>query len=134
MSRNHRIAIVDDEQNIRLSAASILEADDYQVATFEDCESAIKAMLIAPFDTVFIDIKIGAESGLDLFNKMRALDIQSPVIFISGHASLAEVAQSLKLGAYDFIEISIGRVTKPRICKFEELMDRVFSAQAFTIK
>ena len=104
MSRNHRIAIVDDEQNIRLSAASILEADDYQVATFEDCESAIKAMLVAPFDTVFIDIKIGAESGLDLFNKMRALDIQSPVIFISGHASLAEVAQSLKLGAYDFIE------------------------------
>ena len=56
------------------------------------------------YDCALIDIRLGNDSGIELFKKMKSEGLDVPGIFISGNASLNEAVESQKLGAYDFIE------------------------------
>jgi two-component system nitrogen regulation response regulator NtrX len=53
---------------------------------------------------VLLDIRLGDIDGLTFYKKLQADGVQVPVIFISGHATLTEAAQAVKLGGFDFLE------------------------------
>ena len=99
-----RLIAIDDEPNILLSITSCLTSEYLLVDTFDNTADAFFAMQRQVYDCALIDIRIGEESGIELFKNMRQADINTPVIFISGNASLNEAVESQKLGAYDFIE------------------------------
>lgn len=101
---NNNILVIDDEINIRLSIKSCLCAEGYQVTDLANAHTAMEAMQENIYDAAIIDIRLGKVNGIQLFERMQAEKIDTPVIFISGNANLGEAAQTLKLGAYDFIE------------------------------
>lgn len=104
----HNIIVIDDEINICRSIALCLEPEGYHVFDYSTAQQAMKAMREQSFDAALIDIRLGQDSGIELFKQMLKEGIDIPAIFISGNASLDEAVQSVKLGAFDFIEKPFG--------------------------
>ncbi|MBU2972088.1 sigma-54 dependent transcriptional regulator [Pseudoalteromonas sp. C2R02] len=98
------IIVIDDEVNICRSIKACLLPEGYIVSDFCDAQLALKSMQTHDYDMAIIDIRLGQQCGIELFKQMRSENLVMPVIFISGNASLNEAAQTLKLGAFDFLE------------------------------
>ena len=98
------IIVIDDEVNICRSIKACLLPEGYLVSDFCDAQLALKSMQTNNYDMAIIDIRLGQQCGIELFKQMRSENLVMPVIFISGNASLNEAAQTLKLGAFDFLE------------------------------
>lgn len=104
MVSNKQIIVIDDEINICRSIKACLTTEGYQVKSFLEPIAALKSMQTSYYDAALIDIRLGDSCGISLYQQMLHENIDIPVIFISGNGSLTQAAQTLKLGAYDFIE------------------------------
>ncbi|WOH38274.1 sigma-54 dependent transcriptional regulator [Thalassotalea fonticola] len=126
---NKKILVVDDEINICRSIKACLQPEGYTVTSCLQADKAFSCLLDEFFDVAIIDIRLGKSSGIELFKQMLSENIATPVIFISGNASLNEAAQTLKLGAYDFIEkpFNVDKllVTIKNCLDFQKLKTRV---------
>ena len=98
------ILVLDDEKNIRRSIEIALEGEGYHVLAAHDAASALRTLHERIVDLVLLDIRLGDIDGLTFYKKLQADGIHVPVIFISGHATLTEAAQAVKLGGFDFLE------------------------------
>lgn len=96
-SDQFRLLIADDEPATRAVLERILEPLGHDLMIATDGGEALRAMLAMPFDLIFLDIFMPIHSGLDILYRMRAEDIQSPVIIMSGvaHESMVRDAQAL---------------------------------------
>jgi two-component system nitrogen regulation response regulator NtrX len=101
--------IVDDEPNIGRSLRLILEGEGYTVTV---CRSAAEFRAAAANrrpDVYLLDVKLPDGSGIDLLRFLRQSDTRSPVIMISGHASIADAVEATRIGAFDFLEKPLAR-------------------------
>lgn len=94
------ILIVDDEPNALRVLAAILETEGYQVAQARDVEGAIDQLAEADFDSVITDMKMGAQTGLDLFEHIQANIPDLPVIFLTAYGSVESAVGAVTRGAY----------------------------------
>ncbi len=99
-----KILIVDDEKNVRRSLSLTLQDAGYEVSLAEEAIDALSRLQKEIFDLLLFDIRMGDVSGLQLFQKTRALGITTPVLFMSGNASLTEAVDTIRLGGADFLE------------------------------
>src|SRR5271169_292057 len=87
-----RVLIVDDEENIGRSLRLILEREGYAVSS---CVSVAEAKAQSQrADAYLIDVKLPDGSGIDLVRWMKANDIESPMLMISGHGTIADAARA----------------------------------------
>lgn len=98
-----KILIIDDEEGIRISFQSFLSEEGYDVITAEDYDSAIKAITKNQVDLIFADIILGGYTGIDLLREVKNRDLQCPVILITGEPTLETAAESVRLGAFDYL-------------------------------
>ncbi len=98
------VLVLDDEKNIRKSLEIVLEQEGLQVVTAHDAAAALRTLHEQIVDLLIVDIQLGEIDGLTFFKKMRADGFIVPTIFISGHATLTEAAQAVKIGGFDFLE------------------------------
>jgi|DewCreStandDraft_5_1066085.scaffolds.fasta_scaffold00029_140 DNA-binding NtrC family response regulator len=85
-----KILIVDDEPNIRLLYTAVLTEEGHEVVEVEDGRHALDALAREPFDLVILDIRLKAESGLDLLQEIVARYPQIPVILCSAYVSFQD--------------------------------------------
>jgi two-component system nitrogen regulation response regulator NtrX len=107
------VLVVDDEKNIRRTLQLVLEGEGYRVLA---AETAAQALLVlaspeAPVDLAILDVKLPDMSGLDALSKIRSDEgtRDLPIIVISGHATVDDAVQAIKLGASDFFEKPLAR-------------------------
>ena len=100
------VLVVDDEADIRELVAAILQDDGYAVRTAHNAEAALAALRARKPALLILDIWMsgGGLDGLQLLDRVKALDPDLPVIMISGHGNIETAVSSIKRGAYDFIE------------------------------
>jgi len=98
------ILVVDDEKDIRISLAGILEDEGYQVVTAASGSEALECARQELPDLVLLDIWMPEMDGLEVLEKLKTLFPQLTVIMISGHGTIETAVRTTKLGAYDFIE------------------------------
>lgn len=98
-----KILIVDDEESIRFTFRKFLNDEGYAASTAEDYVGAIKALKMASFDLVFVDIILGGKTGLDLLSKINEMAQETEVIIITGAPSVGTASTALRLGATDYI-------------------------------
>ena len=107
------ILIVDDEKNIRRTLQMVLEGEGYETLEAETAEQALSILAAPqrPVDLAIFDVKLPGISGLEALEKMRADDAlkSTPVIVISGHATVHDAVHAIKLGAADFFEKPLNR-------------------------
>ncbi|HEY3500893.1 MAG TPA: sigma-54 dependent transcriptional regulator, partial [Polyangiaceae bacterium] len=107
------ILVVDDEKNIRRTLGMVLEGEGYRVVESESAEQALDIVAHAdsPIGMAILDLKLPGMSGLQLLEKFRAEEgtRELPVIVISGHATVKDAVDAIKLGASDFFEKPLSR-------------------------
>ncbi|MDY0347290.1 MAG: sigma-54 dependent transcriptional regulator [Tenuifilaceae bacterium] len=99
-----KILVVDDEKAIRNSLKEILEFEKHSVDIAEDGESAIELFTKNGYDLVLCDIKMPQMDGIEVLEKLQDISAETPVVMISGHGNIDTAVESIKKGAYDFIE------------------------------
>ena len=120
-----KILVVDDEQDILLSLSGILEDEGYEVMTSETGEGAWKVLQSEDVDLLFLDIWLPGEDGMKILEKIGRDYADLPVIMISGHGNIETAVDSIKKGAFDFIEkpLSLEKVmvTAAKALEFRDL-------------
>jgi len=99
-----KILVVDDEESIRMALKEILEFESYKVDCASEGKEALEKLRNEDFDLVFCDIKMPGMDGLEMLDKVQAEGIDVPVIMISGHGNIETAVDSIKKGAFDFIQ------------------------------
>ena len=98
------ILIVDDEASIRESLQGILEDEGYTATVSPSGEDCLIQLRKSNIDVVLLDIWLTGIDGLEVLEKIRALEDPPEVIMISGHGTIETAVRATKLGAYDFAE------------------------------
>jgi two-component system response regulator FixJ len=96
--------IVDDEDLVRNSLATVLSVADYDVDTFSSGVEYLKALPGLNPDCVILDVRMPQMSGLDVLEIVKQHKPSTPVIMISGVADIAIAVKAMQSGAADFIE------------------------------
>lgn len=99
-----KILVIDDERSIRNTLKEILEFEKYSVDEAEDGSQGIKMAKENKYDIIFCDIKMPKMDGMEVLDKLIQEGIDSQVVMISGHGNIETAVESIKRGAYDFIE------------------------------
>ena len=100
----NKILIIDDQKPIRNALREILEYEKYVVDDASDGLMGLKMIKSHKYDLVFCDIKMPHLDGIELLKKISEMRFSNPIIMISGHGDIETAVQTLKLGAYDYIE------------------------------
>ena len=100
------ILVIDDNPDIRFLICNILKEQNFEVrsaANYDQAEIEINKRLP---DLAIIDIKLDKpdKDGIDLLKLVNKKDVLTPVIMISGHATVQIAVEAIRLGAYEFIE------------------------------
>ncbi len=102
----NEILIVDDEADIRMLTAGILEDEGYQTREAADSDEALAAVESRSPSLVLLDIWLQGSrmDGLGILESVKKDYPNLPVIMMSGHGTIETAVSALKLGAYDFIQ------------------------------
>jgi len=98
-----KVLIVDDERSIRHTLRDILEFEKYEVDEAADGMECLVKVKQNPYDVIILDIKMPKMDGMDALDKIQELARETPVVMISGHASIDTAVEAVKKGAFDFI-------------------------------
>ena len=104
-----RILVIDDERAIRNTLKEILEFEGYTVEVAENGRIGLERALGNAFDLIFTDIKMPEMDGMEFLQAYHEGMAQqnseeAPVVVITGHGSVDTAVESLKGGAFDFIQ------------------------------
>lgn len=100
------IFIVDDDEAVRNGLALLLESSGYATRQFADANSFLsvaKECCNGPA-CILLDQRMPGMTGLELQNRLGGKNIQIPIIFLSGHATVPTAVQAIQDGAVDFLE------------------------------
>tara|TARA_R100000005_G_scaffold95553_2_gene77457 strand:- start:4654 stop:6060 length:1407 start_codon:yes stop_codon:yes gene_type:complete len=100
------ILIVDDEADIRELVAGILEDEGYEARMAADSDRAMAEIAHRRPGLVILDIWLRGSKmdGIEILQSIKKEHADLPVLMISGHGNIETAVQTIKLGAYDFIE------------------------------
>ena len=105
------ILVVDDEKNIRRTLRMVLEGSGFNTLEAASAEECLEQLQSNEVDLVILDVRLPKMSGIEALAKIRnePETRRLPVLMVSGHASVAEAVQAVKLGATDFFEKPLDR-------------------------
>jgi len=104
MARAMKIAIVDDEQDMRQSISQWLSLSGFDTETYASAEEALKAIGPDWPGVVVSDIKMPGMDGMAFLKRILGLDSGLPVIMITGHGDVPMAVEAMRIGAWDFLE------------------------------
>lgn len=98
------ILVVDDEESLRLTFKMFLEREGYgPVVTASTIEEAIELVEEQRFDLIISDIVMEGASGIDLLRRVRELELECPVVMVTGYPNINTAAEAVRLGAFDYL-------------------------------
>lgn len=109
--------IVDDEEDVLEILADLIGELGYQTKTFNNAKELLDNVEIDNPDVIISDIKMPNMTGIDLIHALRDLEIDTPVIFVSGFISKEIMLEGLEKGAFGFIEKPYNADYLQEICR-----------------
>ena len=97
------VLVVDDEPTIRRVLARFLEERGARVFTVGTAADALHEASREVFDLVFLDLRLGSASGLDLLPELRARQADAQIIVITAHGSIETAVEAMRRGATDYL-------------------------------
>ena len=99
-----KVAIIDDERDMRLSIKQWLSLSGYEPESFASAEDALASINSNYPGVVISDIKMPGMDGMQLLKKLMGQDSGLPVILITGHGDVPMAVEAMRLGAFNFLE------------------------------
>ena len=103
---SNEILVIDDNSDIRILISGILKDNEFVVREAANFDQAMSEIGKKMPDVAIVDVKLdkGDNDGIELLTHLKKIDDDVPVIMISGHANVQMAVDSLKLGAFEFIQ------------------------------
>jgi two-component system, NtrC family, nitrogen regulation response regulator NtrX len=99
-----RLLIVDDDQSTLASLSRAFRMAGYEAVVCDNATRAVTLLKTERFDLVFSDVVMPGKDGLTMLAEVRDLGIATPIIMISGQATVDMAVRATRLGAVDFLE------------------------------
>jgi DNA-binding NtrC family response regulator len=97
------VLIVEDEELMRSILRQLLEGSGYEVFSADSAETAIEMFAQNEIDVTLTDIKMSGSDGLELLDRIKAIDEEAMVIVMTAYSSVDSAVAALRKGAYDYI-------------------------------
>jgi FixJ family two-component response regulator len=97
------VFVVDDDASIRQALAGLIRSAGLKVETFS---SAQEFLARPPADVpgcLVLDVRLPGLSGLDLQSRMAEINLDLPIVFITGHGDVPTSVRAMKAGAVEFL-------------------------------
>jgi DNA-binding NtrC family response regulator len=125
-----RILIADDNEQTRDALRQLLEGDHkIQVDTTSDGSQALKALSEQNYSIIVTDLCMPRLGGLELIQALQKQRITTTVIVMTGHGSIDQAVQAMRLGAYEFItkplDLQRLRLVVQRALRERQLVDEI---------
>jgi two-component system nitrogen regulation response regulator NtrX len=115
------ILIVDDEADIRELIAGILEDEGHETREAGNSDECLNEIANRCPTMVILDIWLRGSKldGIEILQAIRKTNPDLPVVMISGHGNIETAVNTIKIGAYDFIEkpFKAERLKSTLLCK-----------------
>jgi two-component system C4-dicarboxylate transport response regulator DctD len=98
------VLFVDDEASMRQAVTQWLELSGFELIVRDNAASALEQLSMDFPGVLVTDLKMEGIDGLELLRRTREIDPELPVVVITGHGDVQTAVESMRLGAYDFIE------------------------------
>ena len=129
MAENHEKArpmnllVVDDEVNIRKTLALCLEGQGHTVCAVSNIQDALDQASLQSFDIAFVDLRLGADNGLDLIPSLLGVQPWLKIVVITAFATIETAVEAMRRGATDYlpkpftpaqVTLAVGKAAKVR--------------------
>ena len=99
-----QILVVDDEPSILSTLKKALSLEGYTVDVAGGVTLAAERVAKKSYDVLLLDVSLPDGNGVELLERLRAGGVETPVIMMSGHATIDTAVRATRLGALDFLE------------------------------
>ena len=104
MEKKGKILVLDDDPVVTLSCKRILGAEGFSIITTDKGEDAIKKISNEEFDLLISDVRLPDTNGISVLRESKIIQPKLDVVIITGYPTLEDAKESVKLGAFEFIE------------------------------
>jgi len=113
------VFVVDDDASVRAAVAGLIRSAGLKVQAYASAQEFLARKPPDVPSCLVLDVRLPGLSGLDLQSRMAELDLEIPIVFITGHGDVPTSVRAMKAGALEFL-------TKP--FRDEELLDAIANA------
>jgi len=110
---------VDDDASVRAALAALIRSAGLKVETFASAREFLARAPAGVPSCLVLDLRLPGLSGLDLQSRMGELNLEIPIVFITGHGDIPTSVRAMKAGAVEFL-------TKPFLDR--DLLDAIAQA------
>ena len=103
MNETERILLIENNPDHAFLIKESLETAGYQVYEAEDGESGIELLQKSSFQLILLDHGLTGLSGIDVLRRIKEMEIDTPVVMLTGFGIEELVREAIDEGAYDFI-------------------------------
>jgi DNA-binding NtrC family response regulator len=115
------IHIVDDDPQVSRTLERLVVRRGHRALVSHTGEEALRKMADASPDLILLDLSLPDIDGIEVLRRLQAMNIQSPIVMVSGVGTVESAVEALKLGAWDFL-------TKPlNITKVHTTIDNILT-------
>jgi FixJ family two-component response regulator len=105
------IYLVDDDPDVRRSLARLFKTWGLEVQAFASPEEFLTTELADTPACLILDLKLPGMDGIALQDRLKAIGLDIPIIFISAYGTVSESVQAMKSGALEFLEKPVAEKT-----------------------
>jgi len=98
-----KILVVDDDRNLLKVIKLRLEAENYQVDTATDAETAMAKARNEGFDLALVDLKLIGRNGIELMGDLHQFDPELPIIILTAHGTIKSAVEAMSKGAFSYL-------------------------------
>ncbi|WP_437185350.1 sigma-54-dependent transcriptional regulator [Planctomicrobium sp. SH668] len=98
-----KLLIIDDETNLLYSMAKALKRDSIEVITADTAAAGLGKVRLEKPDAVVLDVRLPDAYGLDVFDEIRKMIPNMPVIIITAFSTMETAVEAMKRGAYEYL-------------------------------
>src|SRR6266436_2665993 len=102
------VFVVDDDASVREALRSLLRSAGFGVETFASAQAFLAHPPSDLPGCLVLDVRLPGLSGLDLQQRMAELNIEMPIVFITGHGDVPTSVRAMKAGAVEFLTKPFG--------------------------
>jgi FixJ family two-component response regulator len=97
------VLVVDDDVSVREALGSLIRSAGLRVETFASAQEFLARPPIDAPGCLVLDVRLPDLSGLDLQKRMAEVNLEIPIVFITGHGDVPTSVQAMKAGALEFL-------------------------------
>ncbi len=100
---NRLVLLVDDHDATRETLTELIRDLGHQVLAAANQAQAVKLVESRTFDLVLTDLKLPDGSGLEVMRRLKQVSPDTPVVMITGHATIDNAVEATRMGAYEYL-------------------------------